>query len=415
MIRILYKTAGLFLLAGLLGGCLASPPTVQATEPAPPRISIEIPDSFAFEPYAEPALTPVEDFAFGGYFLFGKYAVDSITAEMIPIFDYAFMGRGVDGLREGNGLYALLNSSYAQNYRATNDLQGFHSGGLYPTQDVVNFFYQSRVAYISENGERVVNISVIDGGKADNGWPIWDQQIDIYHVSQKEYSMRLHEWIADNDFPWYLYNFQSYVNLFDLQGNVVINQHKQVAVINNYDEGSVYTLPPDKQMLSVPNNTNHLLLLDLIEQELSIYSLEAKRVLYVINLPENAQVEQYWENELLITFRNPYGSEAEYFYTYLVNLQTLDMQMVGRYLTNPIVSPDQKWVAYAKPYGPGSHEYATEENRLHEMQNGFYIANIETGDTTFYALPETAYGCEAVGWTEQAGLLGLLEQLRDVR
>ena len=385
-------------------------------------VSIEMPESFAFEPYIEPELIHTEDFPFGEYFLFGKYQIDSMTAEMIPIFDYAFMGDGIHCLEEGMGLYALLNSSYVQNYPPISDLPFNRGGSVYPTKDMVDFFRRSRVTYMSEDGERIVNTSRVYGGELENGWEIWDQQIDIYHGAQQEYSMRLHEWAEENWHPWYLYDFQYDVELFDLQGDVVIKSARPTVVFSGFDEKTAYALEAGHgSILQIPNSTNHLLLHNYPENILTVFSLETKSVVYVVSLPEGTVVDQYLGDELLITFGDFGEHGTMYSCTYWVNLQTLETQRVGSYLaqmiggyfTNyPIVSPDKKLVAYAKPYGPGGHENATEENRLDDMQEGFYITSLETNETTFYSLPTEVYGCEPVCWTSQEGVLGLIEQMK---
>ena len=249
----------------------ASSTTMLKTNTTTKTATLELPTSFSFEPYTNPELTSSREFDFGGYMLLGRYSVDTMTAEMIPVFDYAMIGTGVNGLEEGNGLYELINLSYETCSPPVDNLSGYNGGYTYPSRSIVEHMYRSRVVYISEDGGRVLNVSILDGGTNERGARLWDQQFDIYEAGEQIYTLHLRERESDDDPPSYIYDHKYYVDPLNLQGYFAYTEKDTLKVLQGYNEKNTKEIDREhRQILRIPNNTNDMMLLDPVENTFAV-------------------------------------------------------------------------------------------------------------------------------------------------
>lgn len=371
-------------------------------------ITIELPSEFVFSPYVKPDLVYIRNFEFGGYMPFVRYSVASMTAEKVPVYEYAFLEKNIQHLDEGNGLYEILNHKYEKNYPIVDSFKGRYSRESFPKKEILNYFYKSRIVFVSQDGKRVANFSVLDAGKTGyNGEQAWGQQLDIYESSNILYSKQQNsegEYFSDNRM---VYDVDYTYTLFDLQG-LLLSSHSVI----NYDKNIEFKIETRQEdVLNTPNNTNYLLTIDRRKQELHIYSFDEMSLDYIIKIPENLEVNQLLNgSNLLVTFSDYKEQNFKGFYnhTWLFNLDTLEMKYLGSYLFNPLLSPDGKYLAYVKVHGTGSHEYMDDINHFDEMDEGFYIQNLETGETVFYPVKGDGYEYDIINWVNEKGLEELL-------
>lgn len=358
-------------------------------------IKIDAPSELKFTPYTKPNLTDIGEFEFGNYMPFVKYSVRTVTAEMIPIFEYAFLGNGITNLQYGYEIHDLLNNKYKKTYTVVDDFSKSNTPEI-----LRRFFYESRIVFISEDGNRFLNLSILDGGKSESGEQIWGRQLDIYSSNDLIFSI-LNEG-CDESGGNKIYDVSLSHVLFDLQGFIcVLENLNDESIINYYDNIESSIDFGYEQVLRIPNNTNNILTYDREKEELRIYSLNDMRLAYIVKISENVQINQLLNGvDLLITFNN-YSEFCNY--TYLFNLDNLEMRYLGNYMFNPVISPDKKYITYTKTNGTGSHEFITDVNNLNEMENGFYIKNLEKDETVFYCLESTGeHGI--INWVSENGL-----------
>jgi len=356
-------------------------------------IRIEMPER-VFAPFESPVLTDFQDFTFGNYIAFVRFTTDVLTAEMIPLYDFALLGDEIWCLEEGNRIYNIIND----NFEAVNDT--------------------SQVTFISNDGRRIAVSTRLYNENFSDWWPVWWRgQVDIYedgkiiHSYIREDNSLMSQLPSDIMFDLDRY----FVDIAEGFGSAS-GLHQ--LLVNN-SENAVHDLGP-VNLLRMPVNTNSLLnfersLRDEHLNELRIFSLDEMNLDYVIELPLNAFVNQFLHGQYLVITFYSHNVEGQYWarsihnHTYLFNIKTHEMQYLGCYMFNPVVSPVKRFVAFTDPIGSGSHEYMCEFNNLESMARGFYIKNLETGKIAFYPIIGTEFMYDVVNWVNQAGINTILQ------
>lgn len=364
-------------------------------------ITIKFPNEFKFLPYVSPALISINEFEFSEYIPFVKYSVRTVTNATTPIYNYALLG--TDGsINEGNIFYTMLNHQYERNYPITSNLKSLNVDKF-----LLDYFYKSKIIYISSDGKKIATGSIFNTGENEYGNPIWNQQIDIFYNNNLIYSYSDNE---DN----YIYSFSMSDELFSFQ-DTLITEHGIIDYLNN----KVFKIDVGDTQRSLrgelKGNDNVICVMDYKESKLYICSLDKASIDYVINIPEKIEINQCLNGEdLLVTF---YEDENEKYHssTYLINLDTFDMKFLGKYFRNPILSPDKEYVAYVKVNGSGRDDFISNLNNLDEMEDGFYIKNLKTNETIFYSFDSKyinsnriGYFYDVINWVNKEGVEGLL-------
>lgn len=323
-------------------------------------IQIEAPETMIFVPFEKITKVNQNDFLFGAFTPFVRYTIDAMTAEMIPVYEYAFLCsyiRDVDGT-----IFISQDSRRTANFTYLYRKNSSYSEGL---KGQINIY---------EDGELIYSHILYD---------------------ERNLSLRLDVWFDLNGF------FVKEVFYLD---DGFTSSHQMLI---NYSEGHAYNLG-HRNILRVPNNTNHILEMDRNTQnigiwELRIYSLEKMNLDYIIQMPQNAFVNQFLNGRyLIITFTDFAGINFTDFFsrTYLFDLESQEMMHLGSYMFNPVISPDKTHIAFTSPNGTGSHEYMSEMNKLSYMQSGFYIKNLATGETVFYPIIGTGFMYNIINWAK---------------
>ena len=376
-------------------------------------ISLYLPSNIKFIPYTRPALT--SDFRFGDYIPLCKYSIDTMTTSVIPVYTYTFLDNSITSLSVGNGLYTLVNIQYEYTNPVVDLLSGYNGGLGYPTKAIIEFFYKSRIVYISENAKNLINLSFFNNGIDKNGTRNWGIKIDIYEEKKKVHTDYFYEMNQSNE-PDIFLDFDKFYNTLDLHNVITKTKNSSIETIVDYTKNKSFDIDfsNNEEIMHIPNDTNSILTLDQEHKILRIYSLDTLSLNYIIHLPNDVEINQYTSsNNLLITF---FEHSNYYSTTYLFNLNDLSMIHLGEYMNNPLLSPDNSYVAYVKVHGQGSQEYATESNNLDEMNDGFYILNIRSNETTFYPVNDIqAYDYSIVCWVSRAGLNEIIDTSGNIK
>lgn len=387
--------------------------------------SISLPDDLGFSPYVSPDMAEKHGFEHGEYVLMVRASKHNFTAEMIPIFSYAFLGEEAESFEYGNKIYNDLVSIYSKQYPYVELPESYFDDEDDGQEEALrDYFFKKNIIFISSDATKVLCQSHLFGGLlsyTDAGGrtlerKAWNKLIEIYDEKECIYE-RLYKDNNLNSATPYIYDFFINHSVFDMNGyiiddNIIIDYIKQEE--KNIKEDDII-------VLNIPNATNKFLTESISGNKIYIHSLLDGERLVTIKIPNNAKIYQFTKDEkIVVSFQLSIpsgGDDLEEFYTqeniysnntYLMNLDGSNVQYLGDYMFNPHISPDGKYIAYTGLSGTDHQEYSNEYNRLEEMSDGFYIKNIETNKTIFYPVEDT-YEYKIVGWVNKKGL----EKLRN--
>jgi len=303
------------------------------------------------------------------------------------VYYYALLGENAATVEEGHALYNKLNDKYKKTFNYTLD-DKLHFYPLSEEPDAMKLVNESRIIYISEDGKTVGNFYI---NKAEN--------------------------YSDENPNW-----SGYYELHTEKGQTAV-YHTPLCI--NYDDGgylnwftSAY-IPPElkteQESLSkydIHINTNTLIYQH--DSAINIYSLDKNRLLYRIafdffNTPLGKGYDLFQlldERYLVMIIYNEYlDEEGGYCHNvYLFDLETEEMTRINGYSYNPLLSPDRKYLIYTDaPFA--STPVNDIVNYSYNMLPGFYVKNLETGETTFY---EEGF-CAPLSWIEKDALNNLLK------
>ena len=399
--------------------------TMTAANPNSDEIfEINLPAKTGFTPYVRPEIVAKDEFEHSEYMLMVRAADDVFTGEMIELYNYAFLGGNTENFEDGNEIYNKLDSIYSKEYPYT-DLSDAYVA--VPDEEraeaIKDHFFKRSIIFVSSDGKKVLCQSRLYGGmltRTDFKDKIverqaWDQLIEIFDDKKIEYEIMFKDDYSNQSAP-FIYDFYSNCSVLDADG-FIIDHNK---IINYVDQTEKYANEEDGNILHISNATNKYLQRSGVRKEVSIHSLKDGDRLESIHIPDNLEISQFTNDERIVALfqlKIPYNEEIpEEFYTeenvytndtYIMNTDGSDAEYIGDYMFSPIISPDGKHVAYTGISGPDANDYPNEFNNLADMQDGFYIKNLETNQTIFYPV-ESVYEYNIVGWVRKEGLDQLL-------
>lgn len=341
------------------------------------EVAVDFPADFPYGPYSEDNIVPSDEFDWGGWALLGSRTVGYFTNSDV-ILDYVLMSETTSDIEEAEELYKEYNSRYLVKTDPKFD---------YDIKDSTfeSFIYDSRITHISEDGSEVIRRihtdentkleedswygNMIDGSwKANYEWLNNGVVQKIVTTTSSFYDLECEEIEADySSLPDYvppLEYYRFWRNLYD--GCVTYESRGKVIIYSSDSKKLLWeiTLPYEET--------------DLSDTEFRISSMELR---------------DFVDHRYLILEMTSYVKSKEndwYFRDYVYGTYSYDL-LTGEYILlapycsgySIIISPDRKYVAYDSLQGePNDIDY--EENNLIAMKPGFYIRNIETGETVAF-------------------------------
>lgn len=308
----------------------------------------------------------IDTFEFNEYIPFVKYSISSIRT-ISTIYDYAFLGEGVESLVDGNFYYELLNNQYNEHYKLDYNIK---SDLGFASKDILKIFSMSRVIYISNDGKVIVTMAILKNKDISKNSQ-WNCKLDIFKDRKLIYSFNTD--IED------LYDFSVMEEMLFLENNILFKEYETDNVILtciNYSNGKIVKIRLDKFInnIEIKNNQDSIIFENIYENTYYIYSINEMKLKYVVNF--KGIVHQYLNDELLVTVFDDNLKDRSIL---LINLKNTSIRYLGSDIFFPTISPDKKYLSYTTDNGIG-----VEYNK--NNQEGFFIKNLETEETVFYSL-----------------------------
>ncbi len=369
--------------------------TLPTEDKGTKEIVIPFPDDFTFG-YTEPEIVAPEDFDWGEYMPFVRYSVGSYGEVGSPVYTYAFLGEGIKNIDEGHELYEKLNSKYKKTFEYSLD-DTIDAFPLSMQEDAIPLASESRVIWISTDADVIGNYylekSGIRGSYTNGDGTVWD----------------IHDWNGKYD----VYEKEELASTHILENTFY------------YDDGGflhsytgAYTPPENIENTSFNDihNNSYATISRLSEETYGIYS-SGETLLYKITfdfdtapIGRNYRINQIIDvRYLVITFYSDMITEEACHNVYLFDLETEKLSKINGYSFNPLISPDRKFLIYSRETWR-STEVNSRINREYDLKNGFYIKNIETGETTFYEYNAEQYSSstQSINWVNEEKLKALI-------
>ena len=308
------------------------------------------------EPYIKPVLVSPEEFDFGNYFWF----VDAGSLwhmNALPEYKYAIIGKGTNNINDGIKIFGKIQNKYYKKYDIP---KSTYDGNLLDRIEIMNKIISERqVLDISADGKRVLCLSYKYREGQPDYFEYWDQLYEIYENDTLVKSVVLENSLTD------FFAATSYMSGYFITTPSTIEKDGKTAYIN-FENGT----ESDLDEVSHVKNFDKTTYLSQIYKKNSYktYSLENGSLINEYTLKENREIICYIGNKILLTEKDNY-SEGK---VYLADPDGSNEIYLGSYMFNPVLSPDGKYLAYeSKYYG-------------NEIDSGYYIKNLETGDTVYY-------------------------------
>lgn len=360
------------------------------------EIVIPFPDNFTFG-YTEPEIVAPEDFDWGEYMPFVRYSVGSYGEVGSPVYTYAFFGEEIKNIDEGHELYEKLNGKYKKTFEYSLD-DTIDAFPLSMQEVAVPFVAESRVIWISTDADVIGNYylkkSGIRGNYTNGDGTTWD----------------IHTWNGKYE----LYEKEKLISTHILENTF---HYDDGGFFNSYT--GAYTPPEKKENASFNDihNNSDATIRGLSKETYGVYSSDEK-LLYKITfdfdtepIGRNYRINQIIDGRyLVITFYSDMVTEETCHNVYLFDLETEKLSKINGYCFNPLVSPDRKLLIYSRETWRNT-EVNSRINREYDLKNGFYIKNIETGETTFYEYDAEQYSSstQSINWVNEEKLKALIE------
>lgn len=308
------------------------------------QLTFEVPEDFSKAPYSEAKLTPTDEFTWGEYMPFVVYTKDN-KDDPIPIF--ALLGEGVSTLDEGHKVYERLNDLYLTSYPVPD---GDYDGVSYNEERIKDYLFSSSIINMSQDLKRLEVWRVVDFKNSKS-------ELDVY-VDGKCVDTTYYD-------TWYRTNARV--------------REESTSVNTAFD-----TLQATRRYDHIGNK--------------QIYQIRDKsRVFYevVFNLKENYNVtlnQIIDETHLLVTFAsidfvinssNPNDNGVNR-NTYVLDAENETLTKIENYISSPLLSPDRKYLIYSS-FRDRNASANPPDNWAYVMKEGFYVKNLENGETAFYS------------------------------
>ncbi len=375
-------------------------------------ITIEFPEDFPEEPYTEPNLVSPEEFEWGEYVPFVRYEADRYNRR--EFFEkYAFLTESAVTLEDGNEIYNNLNNKYLAEYDIPDRNILFGSGKTYIESknfDIKDMLFKSRIIHVSEDMQTIGRFSLI----------LPHSQIETENLIDADWHSKF-ELISDNK------------TVYSEESNIVINYTS--GIYNKYENWKYQLLSNDLWFEGINNSSlvyvsNNSVIIEINshtdnENEQGIYyvySIDDKKLLYTLQLKSKAfncddteiretiDIEQIIDDRYLLLECCKIYNDLDGFYSahYLYDMQTQKTRLLRAFAENAVISPDGNYLAYTDAVS----EIEQFENNLIAMKRGFYITELDTGNTTFFDYSEDRYfGSEhfVQGWVNKKALIKVIE------
>ena len=361
-------------------------------------INITFPETNGLRYAIKPYFVYPSQFEFEGYMPFVKYTSATIGSEPIFVYRYAFLHSNAWDLTVGNFYYDLLNRKYAQERQVTD---GFHPR----TIEVLDFHYRSRIIYISQDGQRVVNYSQVHPSSGEI--PPFFEKIEIFEGDTLLFSYQRE--ISQFSIPIMPINFFDLENIIEIQG-------RYIKTYGSY--------PLNFPSFFLLEHTHYVAGIGLLQVAYvyETYENSKLRVSYILEMPQASAVRQLIDGKYVLLENAGVG----YF---LFNLATQEFRFLGRFgfsdimpwiaSSTAILSPDMRFIAFT---GMDRFDYWSLDSLMdadttyvNDWGDGFYVKNLETGQTVFYQLENDKYGSfvsrmsySVIGWVNKQGIEKLL-------
>ncbi len=358
------------------------------------ELNFEIPSEIFNVPYGNPTFTSYEDFDFGDYGLFVGIVTHSHTAEQLPEYAYGLITSETANIDESLELYNTFNKNNQAENKSDKTEPLLMKSRFYEER-----MLESKVVYISEEADVLGKAVLIDG----DGWsyekiPTED---DINYPSDYDEAFFERKWKARYD-------------LTDREGNVInslYNDEADMTFFNNYGFKEVpshetrysYTINGRYKYTKEESETNYkkftYKLFPLINR---IDNEEQTEMKLTIESDVEWILTDYVEDKyLLFSLYDTNNLFQKGRPLYLYDLMTSQLHLIEYYACHATISPDGKYIAYTSILYDerGSLEW-------NNMKIGFYIKNLETGETVFYDCEDklSMYIQFIAGWVKEENL-----------
>jgi len=335
------------------------------------------------EPYIKPALVSPEEFDFGNYFWF----VDAGSLwhmNALPEYKYAIIGKGTNNISDGIRIFEKIQNKYYKKYDIPKSTYDGSLSDRIETMDKI--ISERQVLGISADGKRVLCLSYQYREGQRDYYEYWDELYEIYENDTLIESV-LFEKKHYDDFLSNLFTATSHMNGYFITTLERDSETTYINFENGIESNSIKTS-------HAGNFDKTTYLSETYKQsDYRIYSLENGSLINEYTLKENREIICYIGNKILLTEKDNY-SEGK---VYLADPDGSNEIYLGSYMFNPVLSPDGKYLAYeSKYYG-------------NEIDSGYYIKNLETGDTVYYECDIMYKNIK--GFIEKDGFYELIEQI----
>ncbi|MBR6633044.1 MAG: hypothetical protein IKL05_01940 [Clostridia bacterium] len=355
-------------------------------------IIIPYPEDFTFG-YIEPEIVSPEEFEWGDYMPFVRYSVGSMGEVGSPVYDYAILGNGVVSIDEGHRLYEEFSRKYKKTleYYDNDTIDGFP---LSDQQDAIPLISQSRIIWISTDASQVGNYYLKHAGTGINSvynreYTLWDGIYELYENGK----LASETTVADDN------------GYLDFNDGELLGWSSGAYTSPDATQRIWYTQHGYNDILDLHKNTDELFLFNM--NVALIYDLDETKLKYKIVFDyetapsgRNYSINQFIDGRyLVITFYSDMGPEEACHNVYLYDLEEEKMEKINGYCFNPLVSPDRKFLIYSTPTWQ-STAVNSRINWDYHLRSGFYIKNLESGETTFYEYDSEHHNAKYTGSTQ---------------
>jgi len=375
------------------------------TETLEPTNTVK-PNELDDEEKADPIETvPTDIFSFSNNSLLVRVNSNDTRAEGIPNYHYALLGSSVGSFSDGEQLYDNLNTAYLKTYQIIPVMKLYK--GCNTLEEFNKYFFQRKIERVSIDGTRVLCSSFIvpDTPEFRSGeFDPWKLDI-LYEIYEGDNLIYSYKQIGGD------YTNKQFIPNLNLTGCFFINKDEQTSTISTiyYNfatkkeitlEDSIDTVNP---LLSDTDGTVYFS--NLLN---NMYSLENGKKIGSINTDIVLQLIS--PNEFLTFGNASVKIDSETVYTnetYIKNITDDNYEFLGKYMFDPVLSPDRNDVAYfIPPIDVGTFDSVAYVKFYKNLKSGFYIKDIISGKTTFY--PVESGDFEIIGWVNAKGITNLL-------
>ncbi len=338
--------------------------------------------------------TDAEDFDFGDWVPFVSYDVKQYSRHS-NVYRLAFLNENTKSFNDGYELWKKLNSKWLVTYPYV------QLGDLQENTILSEFLFESKITYISSDGNTLGRIKYICDGVGDYGEQNytsadWRAEYDVIENGQ------VTKTINSTDY-WHYQDI-----LRDSTIKTISAFEKQYEYIPSLDNNGFEDsfIECDSNRLAYSHVENGVI-------TYRIYSLDSRQVLFEVQLPcyedDFAYIETLIDDRLLLINRNVLiyaDEEASNYYqaVYIYDLKTGELSLAEDFAECPQLSPDGKFLLYTEPYWDS---FYSSLSGWDEADIGIYIKNLENGKTVFYpieTIEETTYHSgrkEFISWVKR--------------